>query len=232
MRVERAYVHRAVLFLIPLICLPAGGAGATVSGMIVVSKKLSRKTPAPVPYDLRGISASEQPAGSEPANQFEKVAVWLEPAVPVPVAPHTATMQQRNRRFEPGLLIVPVGSTIEFPNADPIFHNVFSLSRAQPFDLGYYADGRSKSVRFTRAGIVQVYCHVHPSMYGVVVVTTTPWAGKPSGDGAYSWTDVPAGHYDLMVWQRVVGLIRKKVVVPETGIVRIDFQIPADEAEK
>ena len=228
----RTYVHRAPFFLVLLASLPTWGAGATVSGTIVVSKKASRKTLAPVPYDLRGIAVSDRPLGSEAASQFEKVAVWLEPAVPIPVAPLTATMQQRNRRFEPGLLMVPVGSTIEFPNWDPIFHNVFSLSRSQPFDLGYYSDGKSKSVICTRAGIVPVYCHVHPSMYGVVVVTTTPWATKPSAAGAYSWTDVPGGHYDLMVWQRVAGLIRKKVAVPEKGIVHVDFQIPTDEAER
>jgi plastocyanin len=225
-------VYRAVLFLILLTSLPPWGTGATVSGKIVVSKKASRKTLAPVAYDLRGMAVPDGPPGSEPASQFEKVAIWLEPAVPVPAAPLTIAMKQQNRRFDPGLLIVPVGSTIEFPNWDPIFHNVFSLSRAQPFDLGYYADRKSKSVVFTRPGIVQVYCHLHPSMYGVVVVTTTPWAGKPSGDGTYSWTDVPAGHYDLMVWQRVAGLIRKKVVVAETGIAHVDFQIPLDEAEK
>jgi plastocyanin len=225
-------VDRAILFLISLAALPFWGAGATVRGTIVVSKKVSRKTVTPVAYDLRGTAVNDAHPQSEAGNEFEKVALWLEPDAPMQPAPVTATMQQRNRRFEPGLLIIPAGSTVEFPNGDPIFHNVFSLSHTQPFDLGYYADGRSKSVRFTRPGIVQVYCLVHPGMYGVVVVTTTPWSGKPSGDGAYSLPDVPAGHYDLMLWQRVVGLVRKKVAVPETGVVQVDFQIPADHAER
>jgi plastocyanin len=225
-------VDRAILFLIVLTALPALSGGATVCGRIVVSKKMSRKTVTPVPYDLRGVAVREAHSGIEAANEFEKVAVWLEPSVPMQLSPITATMQQRNRRFDPGLLIIPAGSTIEFPNWDPIFHNVFSLSPAQSFDLGYYADGRSKSIRFTRVGIVQVYCHVHPNMYGVVVVTDTPWSGKPSGDGAYSLTEIPAGQYGLMLWQRAAGLIRKEISVPETGIVQVDFRVPSDESER
>ena len=90
-------------------------------------------------------------------------------------------MQQRNLRFDPDLLIVPTGSKVLFPNLDPVFHNIFSLSRTQTFDLGYYAEGKSREVVFSRPGIVQVYCHVHPEMYGVVVVTPSRWSFEARG---------------------------------------------------
>jgi hypothetical protein len=140
-------------------------------------------------------------------------------------------MRQRDRRLEPALLIVPVGSTVEFPNLDPIFHNIFSLSAARSFDLGYYSQGRNRKVVFPQSGIVQVYCHIHPDMYGVVVVTSSRWTAQPLPDGTFFWPDVPAGKYLLMVWQKSAGLIRKHVTVPESGRVRIKMDLPEEPAD-
>ncbi len=200
-----------------------------VHGRIVLQKKPKKHLLAPAVYDLRGMAMPDHPASQEPGNEFDQVAVWLESGPPAP--PVTASLEQRNRRFYPELLVIPVGSSVEFPNFDAIFHNIFSLSRTQPFDLGYYPKGQSRTVKFPRAGIVQVYCHVHPNMYAAIVVTDTRWSGKPAKDGTFSWPDVPPGKYRLMIWQKFVGVFRKDVLVPETGDVSLDISIPVEEPE-
>ena len=129
-------------------------------------------------------------------------------------------------------MIISPGSKVNFPNLDPIFHNIFSLSRTQPFDLGYYAEGKSHEAVFSRQGVVQVYCHVHPEMYGVIVVTSSRWTAKPAADGTFSWSDVPPGKYRVVVWQRSAGLIHKTISVPESGFVEVKFNLPEDDIDK
>ena len=84
-------------------------------------------------------------------------------------------MEQQNRRFAPDLVVIPAGSSVSFPNFDPIFHNVFSLSKAKSFDLGNYSKGQTRMVTFPKPGIVAVYCHLHPNMAGTIVVTPNQW---------------------------------------------------------
>src|SRR4029077_8417196 len=108
-----------------------------------------------VTYNLRGTAPPAAPA-SEPVNEFDRMAVLLEGGSAPSKAPVMAVLEQRNGRFDPEIVIVPVGSAIEFPNGDPIFHNVFSLSKTQPFDLGFYPKGQTRTVKFSHPGIVQV----------------------------------------------------------------------------
>ena len=133
-----------------------------------------------------------------------------------------------NRAFAQDLLFVPVGSTVKFPNSDPIFHNVFSLSRAHSFDLGFYPEGQSRTVRFDRAGVVQVYCHIHANMYAAIVVTPSPWFAKPGPDGSFSWQDVPMGHYRLVAWHKIVGAHYASVDVPQKGSAEVNIRVPID----
>jgi plastocyanin len=205
--------------------------GSEVSGRIVLQKKPRKQVLAPAVYDLRGMTMPDESCGRAPVNEFDQVAVWLESHHDQPAPPAAASMRQRNRRFDPELLIIPVGSTVEFPNFDAIFHNIFSLSHTQSFDLGYYPKGQSRVVKFSRTGIVQVYCHVHPNMYAAIVVISSRWFGKPAKDGTFSWPDVPPGSYRLMIWQKFVGVFRKELVVPEAGTVSISLAIPVEEPE-
>jgi plastocyanin len=142
--------------------------------------------------------------------------------------PVMVTIDQRNMRFEPDLMVIPVGSTVQFPNSDPIFHSVFSLSRAQPFDLGFYPRGQNRTVKFSRSGIVQVYCHIHANMYAAIVVTSSPWYGKPSEDGSFAFTNVPAGRYRLVVWHKVAGVHQAQVDVPQSGKAEVTIRVPID----
>jgi plastocyanin len=173
----------------------------------------------------------QMPAMTTVSGGFGRVAIWLAGG-PDLAAPTTSTMQQRNLHFDPDLLIVPTGSKVLFPNLDPVFHNIFSLSRTQPFDLGYYAEGKSRQVVFSRAGIVQVYCHVHPEMYGVIVVTPSRWTSKPAPDGTFTFADVPPGKYQVVIWQHSAGLVSRNISVPSTGGVRVSFRIPDEGLDR
>ncbi|HEX4308520.1 MAG TPA: hypothetical protein VHZ25_00765 [Acidobacteriaceae bacterium] len=129
--------------------------------------------------------------------------VWLKPLEPVdsPPAPHkTYTLLQKNRSFVPHLLVVPMGSQVLFPNADPFYHNVFSLFDGKRFDLGLYEAGSTKTVTFSREGVSYIFCNIHPEMSAVVVALSTPFYGTADGSGAVSLRDVPAGDYELHVW--------------------------------
>jgi plastocyanin len=200
-----------------------------VQGRAVVTKRLTKKALSPVVYNLRGaVTGTSSQSQPEPSSEFDRLVVVLEGAVSHPKAPETVVIDQRNMRFEPDMVIVPVGSTVQFPNADPIFHNIFSLSKTQPFDLGFYPQGQSRTVKFDRAGIVQVYCHIHANMYAAVVVTASPWYARPGPDGSFSWNDVPAGHYRLTAWHKVAGMFKAEIDVKESGKTDATIRIPID----
>jgi hypothetical protein len=134
-----------------------------------------------------------------------RVVVWLVPLDPVqPVRvttqrPHYRLVQH-NKRFEPGLLVVPVGSVVDFPNADPWFHNVFSLYRGKRFDLGLYQAGAQRSVRFDRIGPSYLFCNIHPEMTGVVLAIDSELFAITDKGGHYSIAGVTPGKYVLHVW--------------------------------
>jgi plastocyanin len=111
-----------------------------------------------------------------------------------PRGPQRAKLTQKGKTFRPPVLAVPVGSTVDFPNEDPIFHNVFSLSPPLPFDLGLYRSGASRSRVFPQAGTWRVFCNIHPQMSALIVVTPTPYVTMTEGSGAYA-LDVPPGRY-------------------------------------
>jgi plastocyanin len=223
------------ILLVALVELFALGVrAADLHGDIKIDGRHEKRSLSPALYDLRGM----EPRNNHPApvrrDSFERVAVWLERDSPATVqikaaSADEAVMQQRNRHFEPSLLIVAPGTKVVFPNFDPIFHNIFSLSPTLPFDLGYYAEGKSREIVLLRAGVAQVYCHVHPEMYGVIIVTPSQWTTRPSADGTFSFAGVPPGKYKAVLWQRAAGLVRKKVSIPAIGDARLSFVIPEDQ---
>jgi plastocyanin len=199
-----------------------------VTGHAVVTKRLTKKRLTPIVYNLRGTAAPLAPPDAGPVNEYDRMVVFLEGGKRPPLPPVSAVLNQHDARFDPELLVVPAGSTVQFPNLDPIFHNVFSLSKAKKFDLGYYPEGQSRSVKFTLPGIVQVYCHIHANMYAAIVVTNSPWFAKPKADGSFSFPNVPAGRYRLTAWHKIAGYYKLDVVVPETGSVDVKIAVPVD----
>jgi len=133
--------------------------------------------------------------------------IWLEPLAGKtrPRAPGTFQIVTRNKTLIPHILAIPVGSTVAFPNDDPISHNLFSLSSNNAFDLGLYRKGAGKSQKFDTPGIVNVYCNVHPNMSAVIHVITTPYFGFADANGSFSVGDVPPGRYRLVVWNEQGG---------------------------
>jgi plastocyanin len=204
--------------------------GGDLTGHAVITKRLSKKAVSAANYNLRGTTAPL--ADPDVASEFDRMVVILEGANAAAKAPETLTIEQRNGRFEPDLLVAPVGSTVLFPNLDPIFHNVFSLSHAQSFDLGFYPKGQSRAVKFHREGIVQVYCHIHANMYAAIVITKSPWYTKPGPDGGFAWSNLPGGHYKLTVWHTVAGSFKGEADVPESGSAEVTIRVPIDTGDK
>jgi plastocyanin len=212
-----------------LLVLVLPGFAGDVQGHAIISKRLAKRTLSPVVYNLRGVmpqAGSAADTGS--SSEFDQLAIVLDGGNQPSKAPETVVIDQRNIRFDPDLVIVPVGSTVQFPNSDPIFHNIFSLSKTQPFDLGFYPQHQSRTVKLPHAGIVQVYCHIHANMYAAIVVTSSPWYAKPASDGSFSWSGVPAGHYKLVAWHKVAGFFKTEFDVPESGTVQTAIRIPID----
>jgi len=141
--------------------------------------------------------------GVRKQKDYSGVVVWLEPVAgpaTVPLKSRHARMIQKDKTFTPHVLAVLVGTTVDFPNFDPIFHNAFSNYNGQLFDVGLYPPGTSRSIRFERPGIVRVFCNIHANMSAIIAVLDTPWFAVTDKSGKYTIPDVPAGEYSLHVF--------------------------------
>lgn len=192
-----------------LVCILASGmpaAAATVSGKISFITK-------------RGLN----PTVSE-------TLVSLEPAAGKVIrkSPATFQMMTRGKMLTPHVLAIPVGSTVEFPNDDPISHNLFSLSSANSFDLGLYRKGAGKSHKFDSPGPVNVYCNVHPNMSAVIQVMATPYYVFADPAGNFAITDVPPGKYRLVAWNELGGSTETPVEVSTAGSVSGKLSLTLD----
>lgn len=130
------------------------------------------------------------------------IAVWLQPAVKAlrTGVGARATMLQKGKRFVPHVLTVQTGTSVDFPNQDPVFHNAFSNFSGQVFDIGLYRPGANRSVVFSRPGVVRVFCNIHAAMSAVIVVVDTPYFATTAPDGSFRIANVPAGEYTLRVF--------------------------------
>jgi plastocyanin len=133
---------------------------------------------------------------------YSGVVVWLERVggPPAELRPRHVKIVQRDKRFTPHIVAVPVGSVVDFPNADPIFHNAFSNFSGQAFDTGLYAPGSSQKVRFVHEGVVRVFCNIHPTMSAVIVVAPTPYIAISDRTGQFSIDGVENGQYRMRVF--------------------------------
>ncbi len=141
----------------------------------------------------------------------DAAALWVSAPGAVP-APTTVEMRNSHRTFIPPFVIIAEGSSVRFPNDDPFYHSIYSASKADPFDIGYYGPGPGKSVAFPNPGIDQVHCHIHASMHAVIVVADGPFA--QSSGGRYEIDGVPAGTFVLHAWDPTHGERSMTVVVP------------------
>ncbi|MEE8217610.1 MAG: hypothetical protein V3S03_01445 [Vicinamibacteria bacterium] len=154
------------------------------------------------------------------ARDLSEVVVWVEGPEVTP-EPAKAIMLMKNKRFEPRLVVVPVGGSVVFPNMDPILHNAFSVTGKNKFDLELYKRPKSRSRTFRYPGIVRIYCNIHPQMSGFVVVRDNPFWAQASGQGRFSIADLPAGTWVVKAWHARARQVKKTVTIPETGVVDI-----------
>jgi plastocyanin len=204
-----------------------GGVG-TVEGTVTLTS--ARGTPlAASAYGRRGVAPKPAAAGSE----ARKVIVYVAGVKPlVPPAPTTLTIAQENEQFVPPVAAVTLGSTVDFPNEDPYYHNVFSLSRAATFDLGRYPPGESRSRQLSKTGIVKVFCHLHSQMSALVMVLDHPYFAIPAESGEFRIASVPAGDYVVVAWHERIGERRERLRIPAGGTARVSFTLPVLETER
>ena len=183
--------------------------------------------------------------GANPPSVISAV-VWLTPigqqgSDPPDVHPMHSVLRQKNKAFEPHLLAVTKGSTVDFPNLDPWFHNVFSLFNGKKFDLGLYEAGTTRTVHFDREGVSYIFCNIHPEMSAVVVVVTSPSFAVAGKNGDFSIPAVVPGRYILHVWSEnslpeALQALSREVEVNETtnsvGTLRIHETEPAKTQHK
>ena len=171
----------------------AEGSSASVSGRVVLVKDRS------------------------PRPDASNAVVWIEGPRRDAGRGETLKMAQQSKRFTPRVLVVPRQGTVEFPNNDPVFHNVFSVSGANRFDLGLYRSGASKSRSFSEPGLVRVYCNIHPQMVGFLLVLDSGYAAITDRDGAFRFDGVPAGNWTLKAWHEEGSETSVPLVVPTAG---------------
>jgi plastocyanin len=164
--------------------------------------------------------------GNRPARDVGAAVLWLDvPGGPRPAAT-TVEVITEGKEFRPRVTVVPVGSTVKFPNNDPFNHNVFSLSDEATFDLGLYGRRESRSFTFSRPGVIRIYCNVHATMGAYIVVRDNPHYTRPGADGTFTLDDVPPGRYVLHAWhERAVPAARSIEVGPRGAAV--DLQLDA-----
>lgn len=221
--------------LFALVLFGAAAAAQDVTGTILIKKRLTKRSvTASVSVYQRGTTVELGKDASQDPLAFEqsRVVVYLERATPAggpdTTVPVTAQIQQMDRRFVPDLVVVPVGSTVSFPNMDPIFHNIYSLSKPKSFDLGAYDKGQTRKVAFPKPGIVEIYCHFHPNMAATVLVTPNRWYARPDKNGQYRIPRVPPGQYTVVAWHKSAGFFHKTITVEPGHDASASFFIPLD----
>lgn len=157
---------------------------------------------------------------NKPSEDLSDAVVYLDAAGPAASAAKLVTVEIAitDKTYAPHVVVVPVGSTVRFPNHDPFNHNVFSVSEPNSFDLGLYGRGEAKSHTFDHPGLVRVYCNVHPRMVAYVLVMANRYYAQPASDGSFTIDNVPAGHYRLHVWhERIPSEVVRDVSAGGTG---------------
>jgi plastocyanin len=161
--------------------------------------------PVSVRVEVDSPKAAKKPAVPRDPGDASNIVIWLSPLTPAGASSSSTErvsprITQINKSFDPHVLVIQVGTPVEFPNRDPFLHNVFSLFDGKRFDLGFYEAGSSKTVHFDRPGVSYLFCNIHPEMSGAVVAVDTPYFGLSDRNGRVSIANVPDGKYQLNVW--------------------------------
>jgi plastocyanin len=221
-----------------LITLLAGAAVAphgqtadtgSVAGHVRLTTRVKGAALPSTAYPTRAIGTHDNQAAGD---QIKNVVVYLKDAAyRGPLAPMRAELRQEHEMFLPHVLAITRGSTVDFPNADPIFHNVFSLSSAATFDLRRYPQGQTRSQQFNKTGVVKVYCHIHAHMSATILVLDHPYFAVPQQNGTYELPNVPAGDYTIVGWHERIGERAARVRVERGKPATVDLSLPVEDPQ-
>jgi len=210
----------------------AGTSLGTLTGSVTLGRKLSAHR---MKFSLY---ADANRAGTELASpsmtdELQNVVVYLEHVRDGAAAPsiprEPVRMEQEGLAFRPHVLPILKGTTVEFPNRDLLFHNVFSLSKSASFDLGRFPQNASKSLKFATPGIVKVFCHIHSDMSGVIVVLDNGFYASPGEDGRFVIDGIPPGEYRVVAWHERAHRAAKTIHIEAGKASVVDFEIPLTE---
>ncbi len=221
-----AFLALAVIVAVSLPPVPTAAVqnGAT-TGSISAVVRLSapaRRLNTTGAYPSRRVAVAPQRAASE----LENVVVFVRRPHAEPPAPSHVEIRQLNEEFVPHLVAVTTGSTVDFPNDDLVFHNVFSLSSAATFDLGRYPQRKSKARTFPKTGIVKVFCHLHSHMSAIVRVFDHPYFARVGEDGRFTIDGLEPGRHEVVAWHERVGEAKASVVVAAGEATEAAFTLP------
>src|SRR5688572_1248190 len=219
---HRPWIHRfaTVAAGAALACAVPSTEAGTIRGQVDLSAAGTSSAARANPYPGR---ANSMAGGGERGRGGAGETVILLAKLPagVAVVPPPATarpaLEQKQQAFAPRVLAVQAGTTVVFPNRDPVYHNVFSVSPAKRFDLGKYSQGHSRRVRFDKPGLVNVYCDIHSDMAAWVYVVSHHVFDQANASGHFTLPEVPAGHYTLVAWHPDRGESTYEVDVPARG---------------
>jgi plastocyanin len=223
-------MQRFVASLVAALAVIASAKAGTITGTVRAHPKEGMEDTAGAgKYDSRKFKFAERIDYAE-INEF---VVYLEGSPGTNAAPPDKPAQvvtnrrisQKGAVFSPHILPVMAGTTVEWPNHDEIFHNVFSISEPKPFDLGLYKHPELKRVTFDKPGRVDAFCSIHKAMNCVILVLENPYFAATDQRGRYSIPNVPPGTYKLRAWHERLPSQSSEITVPETGEVRMDFTL-------
>ena len=220
--IARVVFTGALALLLPAEQASHGRVIGTVKLTIATSGKSTARA-----YDSRSVAPR-----AKPLPESRNVIIFFDgvPAADLPAV--KATIAQKDEQFVPHVVAVTRGSAVTFPNDDPFFHNVFSLSRGASFNLGRYPSGATRSRTFSRPGIVKVFCELHSHMSAVIRVFDHPWFTSPDDQGSFSIDGVPAGNHTLVAWHERIGERRDRVTIRPGQVTEVSFTLPVLEPAK
>jgi plastocyanin len=201
-------VRLAAMALSLALAVPSAARGGTVRGQVVLVER-----------------------GGKHASELSQVLVWVE-GPRVPPAPSTERIRMKGKAFIPHLVVVPLGGSVEFPNQDPILHNAFSMTAGNRFDLDLYKRPKSRTWTPRAAGVVRVYCNIHPQMSAIVVVRDNPFWVFASSDGTFTIPDVPEGQWTVTAWHERSGEASRPVVVGADAASSISISLDASRYKR
>jgi hypothetical protein len=214
-----------LLLLAGGLAVPPALRSGDITGTVMISGDVSDQPAASIRGIYRGAPAVQDQQQHPP--DIPKAVVYIDGLKTPDIQPDPPrqTINQENLQFRPDLLPVLVGTIVDFPNNDHVYHNAFSYSKAKRFDLGRYEKGKSKSVLLDKPGVVRVFCEIHTHMRAVILVLENPYFTVAENGQPYRIKSVPPGDYRLTVWHERLDSQSRQITVPATGTITADFTL-------